>query len=306
MGKIALIFPGQGAQYSGMGRELYETSAAAKAVFDQADRLRPGTSAQCFSGTAEELSRTENTQPCLWCVELAAAAALREAGIEAEMLAGFSLGELTALTYSGAVTEEDGFRLVCRRALLMQEAAEQTDAGMVAVLKLDDDAVAALCGEFEHIYPVNFNCPGQVVVAGEKGSLEPFKARVKERGGKIMPLKVGGGFHSPFMAPAAEQFSEALKSVAITQPSVPLYSNVTGLPYSGDIRELLAEQIRNPIRWSRIVTHMMDAGADTFIEVGPGKVLSGLVSRISAEARVCNVEDAESLKKTIAEVKGHA
>lgn len=306
MGKIAFLFPGQGAQYSGMGWELFENSKAAKAVFDCAEALRPGTQEQCFSGTPEELSATENTQPCLFCVDLAAAMALREAGCNADMLAGFSLGELAAMTFSGAVSPEDGFGLVCRRAAFMQEATKTVDASMVAVLRMDDDEVTALCREFERVYPVNFNAPGQITVSGERNELEQFKLRVKENKGKILPIKVGGGFHSPFMADAARKFSGALYKVSFSAPSVPLYSNVTAKPYSDDIKDLLSRQICSPVLWRRAVANMIDAGADTFIEVGPGKVLSGLVSRISGNVRVFNVEDLKSLRKTVSEVKNGA
>ncbi|SHH93975.1 [acyl-carrier-protein] S-malonyltransferase [Sporobacter termitidis DSM 10068] len=306
MGKIAFIFSGQGAQYGGMGWELYGASSAAKAVFDTADGIRPGTSGQCFEGTAETLSQTENTQPCLFCVDLAAAAALREAGVTPDMLAGFSLGELAALAFSGAVTYEDAFKLVCRRAYHMAGASRETPAAMAAVLKLDDDTVIALTKEFENVYAVNFNSPGQVVVSGEVGALEAFKARVKEKGGKTMPLKVSGGFHSPFMASASDRFAEELEDFTITPPSVPLYSNVTARPYEDDFKGLLALQIKSPVQWWRTVENMIAAGADTFVEVGPGKVLSGLVSRISDKARVFNVEDVSSLKNTVSEVQSHA
>jgi [acyl-carrier-protein] S-malonyltransferase len=306
MDKIAFIFSGQGAQYSGMGKALYDCSPAARAVFDMADRLRPGTSKQCFEGTPEELTVTENTQPCIFCVDLAAAAALREAGVHADMLAGFSLGEIAALAFSGAVTYEDGFKLVCRRAQFMQSASKEAPASMAAVLKLPDDDVVALTKEYENVYAVNFNSPGQVVVSGEANALELFKTRVKDAGGKVLPLKVSGGFHSPFMTPASDQFAAELDSCVITPPSVPLYSNVSAQQYEDDYKGLLAQQIKSPVQWWRTVENMIAAGAGTFIEVGPGKVLSGLVSRISDKVRVLNVEDEASLLAAIAEVKKHA
>jgi len=302
MGKIAFMFSGQGAQYTGMGRSLYEYSPAARAVFDEAEKYRPGTIEQCFSGSVEELTRTENTQPCVYCVDFAAAEALRESGITPDILAGFSLGEVAALTFSGAVTQEIGFKLVCIRAQLMQQASDVSPTGMAAVLKLSDERVTALCNDFENMHPVNFNCDGQVVVAGLKDQLDPFIQRVKDAGGKAMPLKVAGGFHSPFMAGAASGFHDALCAVEIGNPNLPLYSNATAKPYSGDVRELLAKQMCNPVLWRVAVENMIKDGADTFIEVGPGKTLSGFVTRISKEVRVFNVEDAESLQKTVSEL----
>lgn len=299
MGSTAIVFSGQGAQYPGMGRELYEYSPAARFVFDMAEKIKPGITQMCFSGTDDELRKTENTQPCLYCVDLAAAAALEEAGVRAEILAGFSLGELAALAFSGAVSYEAGFEIVLRRAELMRKASERANTGMAAVLTLSDDEVTALCGEYENVYPVNFNYKGQVVVSGLREELELFISRVKETGGKAVPLKVSGAFHSPFMAEAAGAFTDALGSFEIGWPRQALYANVSAQRYGTDARDLLARQVCNPVLWSKSVENMIAGGADTFIEAGPGRTLCGFISRISKNVRVFNVEDCESLQKTV-------
>lgn len=304
MGKIAFVFSGQGAQAPGMGKELYECSDAAKAVFELCDSIRPGTSEQCFNGTKEELTVTANTQPDMFAVEVAAARALVEAGIQPDTLAGFSLGEISALAFSGAVSLEDGFKLVCRRGELMQEASNAADSAMVAVVKLPPEKVEELAGQFDQVYPVNYNSPAQTVCAGLSSSMDGFKAAVKAAGGRALPLKVSGAFHSPFMSSAAKGLAEVLAPMEFGTPSCPLYSNVTAQPYEdGQFKDLLSRQVENPVRWQTIVENMIAAGVDTFIEVGPGKTLAGLIGKINCDVRALNVEDAESLKHTIEEVK---
>lgn len=304
MSKIAFVFSGQGAQAPGMGKELYECSAAAKAVFDLCDSIRPGTSQQCFNGTKEELTVTANTQPDMFAVEVAAAKALVEAGIVPDALAGFSLGEISALAFSGAVSLEDGFRLVCQRGQLMQDASNAVDSAMVAVVKLPPEKVEELAGQFDQVYPVNYNSPAQTVCAGLSASMEGFKAAVKEAGGRALPLKVSGAFHSPFMASAAEGLKQVLSPMTFGTPDYPLYSNVTALPYEeGQFQDLLSRQVVSPVRWQTIVENMIAAGVDTFIEVGPGKTLTGLIGKINSDVKTLNVEDAESLRHTIEEVK---
>lgn len=304
MGKIAFVFSGQGAQAPGMGKELYECSAAAKAVFELCDSIRPGTSEQCFNGTKEELTVTANTQPDMFAVEVAAARALVEAGIQPDALAGFSLGEISALAFSGAVSLEDGFKLVCRRGELMQEASNAADSAMVAVVKLPPEKVEELAGQFDQVYPVNYNSPAQTVCAGLSSSMDGFKAAVKAAGGRALPLKVSGAFHSPFMSSAAKGLAEVLAPMEFGTPRCPLYSNVTAQPYEdGQFKDLLSRQVENPVRWQTIVENMIAAGVDTFIEVGPGKTLAGLIGKINSDVRALNVEDAESLKHTIEEVK---
>lgn len=302
MGLTAFVFPGQGAQYPGMGKELAEASPAAAKIFRLAEALRPGTTQTCFEGTEEELKQTNITQPCLFTVELAAAAALHEAGIKADLAAGFSLGELAAISYGAVVDFSTSFQLVCRRGALMDAAAKEQNTAMAAVVKLSNEAVEALCAQFDGVYPVNYNCPGQVTVAMKAERLAPFSAAVKEAKGRALPLKVSGGFHSPFMAGAAEAFAETLEAAELKAPAIPVYSNVTGAPYEGDMKTLLAKQICSPVRWEDTIRHMIASGADTFIEVGPGNVLQGLIRKIDPNVRVFGVSDKESLEKTIEEV----
>jgi [acyl-carrier-protein] S-malonyltransferase len=305
MAKIAFLFSGQGAQYPGMGQELSQISPAAAAVFAMADALRPGTSEQCFHGTKEELTIPSNTQPDMVAVELAAAAALVEAGVEPDALAGFSVGEVAALGFSGAVSREDAFRFVCRRGELMQIASDEVSTGMCAVVKLSPEKVEELCAQAEQVYPVNYNSAAQTVCAGLSDSMAAFRQSVKEAGGKAIPLKVAGAFHSPFMHSAAVGLREPLSKMEFRSPKYPLYSNVTARPYEPEqFRELLSAQVENPVRWQAIVEHLAESGVDTFIEVGPGSTLTGLVKRILPDAAALNVENAETLKAAVAAVKG--
>lgn len=294
MGKIAFIFSGQGDQHPGMGKELYEAYPAAKRVFDICDELRPGTSEQCFSGTEEELKETKNTQPCLFAMEVAAAEVLRAHGIVPDAAAGFSLGEVAALTFTGKVDLETGFRLVCRRGTLMQQAAEQYDTAMAAVVKLTEQQVREICKDHPGIYPVNFNCPGQISVAGLAAEMSAFSASVKAAGGRALPLKVKGAFHSPFMDEAAVGFARVLEEEEFQAGNVPLYSNMTALPYTEDAAGLLAQQICNPVRWEQIIRNMILQGVDTFVEIGPGKTLTNMVRKIDKEVRtfaVCELPE---------------
>lgn len=299
MGKIAFVFSGQGAQYPGMGESLCGISPAAKEVFALADSLRPGTSAQCFSGTAEELAVTKNTQPCVYCVDLAAAKALEEAGIRPDFAAGFSLGEVAALTFGGVFTPEAGFDFVCRRAQAMQQAAEDNPGAMAAVLKLSNEKVEALCGEFSQVWPVNYNCPGQLVVAGDPEQLGAFQAKVKEAGGRAAPLAVSGGFHSPLMESAAGKLLEALGEIPLGKPSLPIYANATAQPYEGDMGALLVRQVKSPVRWQETIEALAAEGADTFFECGPGRTLCGLIKKTVKTAKAYQVQDAETLQAAL-------
>ncbi len=306
MGKIAFVFSGQGSQYTGMGKELCETSKAAKAVFDLADSIRPNTSNQCFTARKDELSQTSNTQPCLYCVDLAAAEALKENNILPDAVAGFSLGEIAALTFTNVLSPKQGFLLVCKRAAFMSEATAKTGGSMAAILKLSNEKVDELSKKYEQVFPVNYNCPGQIAVAGEKNELAEFCKDVQEAGGKAVPLAVSGAFHSPFMDKASEKMAALLDNMVLNAPTMTLYSNYTSLPYDGNqqnIKENIAKQVNHPVLWQTIIEKMAADGVDTFIEVGAGKTLCGLIKKTLPEAKIHHVEDADSLNSAVQALK---
>ncbi len=295
MGRIAFVFSGQGDQYPGMGKDLYEQYDAAKNVFQTCEEIRPGTMAQCFQGTEEELKETKNTQPCLFAMELAAEAVLLEKGIRPEMAAGFSLGEVSAATAAGIFDCQTGFRLVIRRGELMQQAAEQHETFMAAVVKLPTDTVKEICSQFDGIYPVNYNCPGQVTVSGLSERQQEFSQCVKDAGGRAIVLKVKGAFHSPFMREASAAFAEELKKAEIKKGEITLYSNMTAKPYTEDVVDLLSKQICSPVEWEMIIRSMIAEGIDTFIEIGPGKTLSNMIKKIDDSVKVYAVAEMETL-----------
>lgn len=287
MAKVAFVFSGQGDQYPGMGADLAQTSEAAENIFAVCDEIRPGTSAMCFGGSAEDLRVTSNTQPCLYAMELAAAEALAERGLQADCVAGFSLGEVAAAAFAGYYSVQAGFRLVMRRGELMQACADRVRTSMVAVLKLSSEKVEELAGHFGQVYPVNYNCPGQISVAGQADQMRKFMAEVRENGGRAVPLKVAGAFHSPFMEGAREPFASAIDEELEKSPigAIPLYSDVTAQPYGENFTELLSSQLCNPVRWEQLVRNMMGSGVDTFVEIGPGRTLTNMIHRISADVK---------------------
>lgn len=295
MGKIAFVFAGQGAQTPGMGKSIYDSSKKARDLMDLAETLRPGTLNQCFEGPMELLSQTINTQPCLFLTDYACAVSAVEAGVKPSMAAGFSLGEIAALAFTGMLSFENAFRLVIKRAELMQRSAERHPGRMAAILRLSGEQVCDLAAQFEDVYPVNFNCPGQTVVAGSAQSFEPFCEKVAEMKGRAIPLNVSGAFHSPFMAEASEELLEYLQDVDLRRPDIPLYSNLTANPYAGNYKQLLADQLKSPVRWQETIENMRDVGASAFVEVGVGTTLSGLIKKTIEGAAVFNVADKESL-----------
>lgn len=287
--KVAFVFSGQGAQCPGMGKALCGQSEAAAAVFRMADRIRPGTSQQCFEGTKEELDTTINTQPCLFTVDLAAARAVEALGVKADFAAGFSLGEIAALAFSGILTEENAFRLVCKRAEFMQTAAEHNPGAMGAVLGMKEETLNDILKDFPKAQAVNFNCPGQIVVAAREQDMEPFASAVSGNGGKFRRLAVSGAFHSHFMDSASENMREYVVPLPVQSGNIPVYANFTAEPYDEDaeaVKGLIVRQICNAVRWQQTVEHMIRDGASVFIEVGEGKVLSGLIRKISKEVKV--------------------
>ena len=295
MSKIAFVFSGQGAQAPGMGKELYDCPPAAKAVFDLADSIRPGTSQQCFEGTQEELNVTINTQPCLFACDLAAAKAAQERGIQPDCAAGFSLGEAAAVAFSGMLTEAEAFSMVCKRAELMNEAAQKNPGAMAAVMKLSPQQVETLCGPIENAWPVNYNSPKQTVVAASADTIDQVVEAASAQRGRAVKLAVSGAFHSPLMHSAADGLREYLASVSLREERLPVYANLTAEPYGEDKKETMAAQCENPVRWQKTIENMIANGVDTFIEVGVGKTLAGLIKKINPEVTVYQIENKEGL-----------
>ena len=301
MGKTAFLFAGQGAQAPGMGADICRGSAAAAEIFKAADQVMPGISSLCFEGDEAVLMLTKNTQPALYVTEMAIAAAAKEAGLKADCAAGFSLGELSALAFAGAFDFETGLELVMKRGAFMQEASEAHPAKMAAVVKLSNEKVEEICTQFEHVYPVNFNCPGQVSVSGLADEMDLLPAKVKEAGGRAIPLKVSGAFHSPFMAEASEKFNAELQKAQIGTPEIRVYANFTGSPYGSNVRGLLSNQMANPVKWETTIRNMIGDGVDTFIELGPGKTLSGFVKKIDGSVKILGISNMEELEKAVKE-----
>ena len=287
--KRAYVFPGQGAQFSGMGKELFETSKEARARFEEADEvLGFALSKIMFEGTADELKATRVTQPAVFLHSMAAVAAAD--AFTPDMTAGHSLGELSALVAAGSLNFSDGIRLVSKRAEAMQKACEAEPSTMAAVLGLADEKVEEICAETEGVVvAANYNCPGQLVISGSVPAVEAAAAKLKEAGARrALILPVGGAFHSPLMQPAAAELKAAIEATEFHAPVCPVYQNVTAEASTDPqtIQKLLIEQLTAPVRWTQSVQKMVEDGASSFTELGPGKVLQGLIRKIHPEAQI--------------------
>ncbi len=305
MGQLAFLFPGQGSQYPGMGQALYEGSKAAKAILDQAEALMPGLLATCFSGDMDTLTRTENAQPALFIVSLAAAKMAEELGLKADAAAGFSLGEWTASVFSGMLNFQQAFALVQKRGQWMQACADRNPGGMAAVLRVSREELFDLLSHFPDVYPVNFNTQEQTVVAGRHECLDAFLCHLKEQGKRFIKLNVAGAFHSPYMQDASGKLLNALENEQLQAPRLPVYSNKTALPYTQEMaKETLAAQASSTVLWADTIHNMKNDGITTFLELGPGRVLTGFVSKLYPQAKVYQADKPETIVEAVNEIRG--
>ncbi|MEE1099217.1 MAG: ACP S-malonyltransferase [Alistipes sp.] len=284
----AYVFPGQGAQSVGMGKDLYDNVAEAKALFEQANEILGFRITDImFSGTDEELKQTKVTQPAVFLHSVILAKSL---GVEPDAVAGHSLGEFSALVVAGALSFEDGLKLVSKRAMAMQRACELQPGTMAAILGLSDDVVEKVCSEIEGVVvAANYNCPGQLVISGSVEAVDAACVKLKEAGARrALRLPVGGAFHSPLMEPAREELAKAIAEAPFHTPKCPIYQNVDAKPYTDAelIKSNLIAQLTSPVRWTYIVKQMLEDGIEEFTELGPGNVLQGLVKKVNSEVSV--------------------
>ena len=290
----AYVFPGQGAQFVGMGKDLYDNNPEARELFEKAnDILGFRITDLMFEGTPEDLKQTKVTQPAIFLHSVILAKTL-VADFKPDMVAGHSLGEFSALVAAGALTFEDGLRLVAARAMAMQKACELTPSTMAAVLALPDETVEQVCAGIDGVVVcANYNCPGQLVISGEKAAIEAACEQLKAAGAKrALILPVGGAFHSPCMEPARAELAEAIEHTVVSEPVCPVYQNVDALPHTdpAEIKANLIAQLTAPVRWTQTVRNMIADGATEFVELGPGKVLQGLVSKIDRDVTVSGMQ----------------
>ena len=290
----AYVFPGQGAQFPGMGKDLYENSALAKELFDKANEILGFNITELmFNGTDEDLRQTKVTQPAIFLHSVILAKTLGE-NFKPEMVAGHSLGEFSALVANGALAFEDALKLVSQRAMAMQKACEIEKSTMAAIIGLADDIVENVCADIEEVVvAANYNCPGQLVISGSMKGIEIACEKLKEAGAKrALPLKVGGAFHSPLMEPAREELAAAIENTTFSTPTCPVYQNVDAKPTTDAevIKKNLVAQLTAPVRWTQIMMNMIADGASSFTEVGPGKVIQGLVKKVDRKMETAGVD----------------
>lgn len=289
----AYVFPGQGAQFSGMGKDLYESNPIAKELFEKANEILGFSITDImFEGSEEDLKQTKVTQPAIFLHSVILAKTSKN--FKPDMVAGHSLGEFSALVANGTLAFEDGLRLVYQRALAMQEACEINPSGMAAILGLEDAKVEEICAAIhgEIVVAANYNCPGQLVISGSNKGIEIACEKMKEAGAKrALPLPVGGAFHSPLMEPAREKLQAAIENTTFNEPSCPVYQNVSTMGVSdvAEIKKNLIAQLTAPVKWTQSVQQMVADGATEFVECGPGKVLQGLVKKIHKESEVSSI-----------------
>ena len=303
--KIGFLFAGQGSQHPGMGKDFYEQYDAARRLYDSIDIDIP-VKELCFNGTQEQLNDTAVAQPCILATSSAIAAVLSEKGIHADVAAGLSLGEYSALAYAGVFTPQEGAKLVRQRGKIMAAALPEGTSGMAAVLNTEESVIAEVCAEVKEIGVceiANYNCPGQIVISGQKEAVAAASEKLNARGARrVIPLQVSGAFHTSLLNEASVQLREVLDTYAFGEEEIPVINNVSGKVETRDLREVLQEQICHSVHFTQSLQAMIDMGVELFIEIGPGHALSGFVRKTTKEVPVYHIDTTEDLEKVLKEV----